>query len=473
MEGRFPSSSSTAGAPLSSAWAAEAAAEAGPAGFAGGGYSRRCPPGDAKSTDRRRLLADRNAYISYLEAQVERANEAALEAESVSSGLRHVRLRVEQLESRFGAGGGAGDCGRQPPMVAAPPPVAREASEALMEPRAAAPQQARAPSSASPPRAAALPPWPHPAAVAGGGFGACARSQEGEEELLLLTSRVRRLESAVSEARLIAEAETARLRNEVSLAVQELGQRLDERARALHDHLDGRVQVLHNFADDGAAAVIREAQATCARLADDALAAAEASQRKVGEVARHGEACQTRLEELARGTEVELAALRAELASTTASSSATAAAVAVLRSSPLSSPRTAGLSREVGGPCPRGAVPGGAAGLTAAALPEDVVEGLADVLERRLATRLSAQVLQLSEVLRRVVQAQVALHQQVSGLPGAALSAGTLPQQLLQPQQQPLQQQQQWPKQQQQQKQQQQRQQGQQRQQQHHPQQHQ
>ena len=55
-----------------------------------------------------------------------------------------------------------------------------------------------------------------------------------------------------------------RMRNELSLSVQELGQRLDERARALHDAFEERVRVLQAFADNGASAVIREAQATCA-----------------------------------------------------------------------------------------------------------------------------------------------------------------------------------------------------------------
>jgi len=260
----------------------------------------------------------------------------------------------------------------------------------------------------------------------------------------LLSSRVQRLETAVTEARLTAEAETARLRNEVSLAVQELGQRLDERARALREHLDGRVQVLHNFADDGAAAVIREAQATCARLADDALAAAEASQRKVEEVARHVEANQRRLEELARGTEIGLESLRTDLVSVTASSAAaTAAATAAVPATQQHRPDISvclpsaptGTAEASMGPGTQTCLtttaplqqqqPGACTG-SVAALPEDTTEALAEALERRLATRLGQQVLQLSEVLRRVVQAQVALHQQVAGfgLPSVAYPCG-------------------------------------------------
>merc|ERR1719330_1319194 len=62
------------------------------------GYSRRCLPGDTKTTDRQRLLTDRNAYIAYLETQVQRANDAAAEAESAGMGLRQIRERVEDLE---------------------------------------------------------------------------------------------------------------------------------------------------------------------------------------------------------------------------------------------------------------------------------------------------------------------------------------------------------------------------------------
>jgi hypothetical protein len=61
---------------------------------------------------------------------------------------------------------------------------------------------------------------------------------------------------------------------------------------------------------------------------------------------------------------------------------------------------------------------------------EETASAIADAVERRLAARVGQQVLQLSEVLRRVVQAQASLHQQWSGSSPPAFSpvAGAMPQ---------------------------------------------
>ncbi|CAE8597065.1 unnamed protein product [Polarella glacialis] len=201
-----------------------------------GGYSRRCQPGDPKTTDRRRLLADRNEYIAYLETHVERANGAALEAESAAAELRQLRIRMDGLE---------------------------ESSRSIA--RTVDSVQAQSSHASE--------------------HGLASR-QEVQEQLQLLEGRTHRLEQRVSEGQTTAEAEIARLRNEVSLAVQELGQRLDERVQALKDRLDDRVQALQSIHDDGTSLIIREAQSTCVRLADDALGASEASQRKVDELTR-------------------------------------------------------------------------------------------------------------------------------------------------------------------------------------------
>jgi len=66
---------------------------------------------------------------------------------------------------------------------------------------------------------------------------------------------------------------------------------------------------------------------------------------------------------------------------------------------------------------------------TTAASTEGVAEALAEVLERRLATRLGQQVLQLSEVLRCVVQAQVGTQARFASLAATtACGSGSRPQ---------------------------------------------
>ncbi|CAE8618326.1 unnamed protein product [Polarella glacialis] len=315
-----------------------------------GGYSRRCQPGDPKTTDRRRLLADRNEYIAYLETHVERANGAALEAESAAAELRQLRIRMDGLE---------------------------ESSRSIA--RTVDSVQAQSSHASE--------------------HGLASR-QEVQEQLQLLEGRTHRLEQRVSEGQTTAEAEIARLRNEVSLAVQELGQRLDERVQALKDRLDDRVQALQSIHDDGTSLIIREAQSTCVRLADDALGASEASQRKVDELTRQVETSKRRLDDFVSQTEAGLEALsadvigvRAQLAGLTAATSAASADSA--EAAVPTTTHTAGVrSSSIG--------------------PDSFTDGVADQVERRLAGRLGQQVLQLSNVLRRVVQSQASLSQQLS-----------------------------------------------------------
>lgn len=205
-----------------------------------------------------------------------------------------------------------------------------------------------------------------------------------EDQLRVIEGRVQRLEHAVGDSRATTEAEMSRLRNEVALAVQDLGQRVDERLQAL--------RAWRLEADEGTASVIREAQATCVRLADDALGAVEASQRK--------------LEELSRRTDAGLEVIRVDIT---------------------------GLKAELAGVAKHGGSGAGASSSSAHSLGfaavssarnggDDAAQAIADTVERRLAARLGQQVLQLSEVLRRVVQAQATLHQQWSGTPSAVVT---------------------------------------------------
>lgn len=312
-------------------WAAEVSPSAVPA--PSDGYARRAKPGDANSTDRRRLLADRNAYISYLESQAEQNDRVTQDVEAVAAGLRKLR---DQIDDRF-----------------------RLTGEAVHLVQA---QQAQA------------------------GDMAKEGRQEVIEQLNNLEGKLLRFEHAASENRSTIEAEMSRLRNELSLAVQELGQRLDERAKALRERFD-----------EGTSVLIREAQATCVRLADDALGAAEVAQKKVDELSRQAEQSQRRLEDIVCQTEAGLEALRADVVSVRAELAGSAAA--------------AGAS-EAGVGAVWHAAAGGAPGHVEMKEPLGSASELAEAIEKRLAARLGQQVLQLSEVLRRVVQSQTALNQQ-------------------------------------------------------------
>jgi len=118
-----------------------------------------------------------------------------------------------------------------------------------------------------------------------------ASIQEKETELHLVDSRLQKVEESITDARSRVE-EIPRLRNELMLEFQEFAQRLDERVHEWHGESDRVVPKL-----------LRETEATCARIGDDAMGAAEAAQRKVGDFARHLEASQSRIEEVARRTE--------------------------------------------------------------------------------------------------------------------------------------------------------------------------
>ncbi|CAJ1376866.1 unnamed protein product [Effrenium voratum] len=295
--------------------------------FAMEGYSRRAQMGDGKSNDRRRLLTDRNAYIAYLEGHVERFNSALLEVEAAATELRLLHARVDDLEERLQS--------------------SHQTIEAVQAQRVQHNEVSQ------------------------------TDRQDTLEQIHRLEARNLRLEQAMAEGRSVAEADMARMRNELSLAVQELGQRIDERLRLVKDRFDERMQSFQDLSNDEAALVIREAQATCVRLADDALGAAEESQKKVEEVAQRTSSAQRRLEDVVQQTEAGLEALRAEL-------------VAI---------RAEIAGHAVGGELDK----------------DPNSQDLADVVERRLAARLGQQVLQLSEVLQRVVSAQAALSQQLGG----------------------------------------------------------
>lgn len=268
----------------------------------GGGYSRRCAPGDVKTNDRRQLLADRNAYIAFLESQLqhnneafEMAREAHNEAESVGASVHRISNRIGDVEQTMRTRLGDLEGKMQ---------ACTEVHEAL--------------------------------------GNRCRITEDSMERL------GPRLERDVAEVRITTEAEIARTRNETTLALQELSESFNE-----------RLQSDKAKADETASRLMGEAQSTCARLADDALAAAEASQIKLEDFSRQTESSFEMLR-------VDVTALRAELA---------------------------GL---------QAAGPGS---------PADDDSGLAtaDLLERKVSARLGQQVLQLSDVLRRVVQAQASM----------------------------------------------------------------
>lgn len=270
---------------------------------AGGGYSRRCGPGDVKTNDRRQLLADRNAYIAFLESQIqnnneafEMAREAHKEAESVGGSVLRISNRMGEVEQTMRTRLGDLEGKVQ---------ACTEASEALGN-----------------------------------------RCRVAEDFMDRLGPR---LERDVSEVRITTEAEIARTRNETTLALQELNETFNE-----------RLQSDKAKADDTTSRLMREAQSTCARLADDALAAAEASQRKLEDFSRQTDSSFEVLR-------VDVTALRAELA---------------------------GLQ---------------AVGPSSRAADDDSGLATVDLLERRVSARLGQQVLQLSDVLRRVVQAQASM----------------------------------------------------------------
>ncbi|CAL1133670.1 unnamed protein product [Cladocopium goreaui] len=290
------------------------------------GYARRAQLGESKSNDRKKLLTDRNAYIAYLENHVERFNAAYLEVESLHDEVRLMRGRLDDLEERFDR--------------------SHRSSELV---KAQTLQQLE--------------------------VGQSER-HEAFEHVHRLESRGLRLEQALSDSRTAAEADMSRLRNELNLSVQELAQRLDERLRTTRERMEERLQASQELSKDEATLVIREAQATCVRLADDALGAAETSQKKVEDVARQASSAERRVENLKQETEASLDAMRAQMVALQAELAGRAAG---------SDGPTAEFQR----------------------LPDS------DSLDQT--SRLGHQVLQLSEVVQRVVQSQAALSQQLQG----------------------------------------------------------
>lgn len=290
------------------------------------GYARRAQLGESKSNDRKKLLTDRNAYIAYLENHVERFNAAYLEVESLHDEVRLMRGRLDDLEERFDR--------------------SHRSSELV---KAQTLQQLE--------------------------VGQSER-HEAFEHVHRLEARGLRLEQALSDSRTAAEADMSRLRNELNLSVQELAQRLDERLRTTRERMEERLQASQELSKDEATLVIREAQATCVRLADDALGAAETSQKKVEDVARQASSAERRVENLKQETEASLDAMHAQMVALQAELAGRAAG---------SDGPTAEFQR----------------------LPDS------DSLDQT--SRLGHQVLQLSEVVQRVVQSQAALSQQLQG----------------------------------------------------------
>ncbi|CAK9086673.1 unnamed protein product [Durusdinium trenchii] len=225
------------------------------------GYARRAQLGESKSNDRKRLLTDRNAYIAARSWSVENFNAAYLEVETLQEELRLVKGRMDLLEERFETSQ------RSVEMVKAT--LRHEAGQ--------------------------------------------ADRQDALEHMHRLESRALRLEQLVSDSRSTVEADMARLRNELSLSVQELTDRFDERLRASRERYEERLQALQDFSNDEAALVIREAQQTCVRLADDALAAAMSSQKKVEEVSLKASSAERRLEDTKQETEAGMEALRLQI----------------------------------------------------------------------------------------------------------------------------------------------------------------
>lgn len=283
-------------------------------------------------------MTDRAEYISYLESQAERANAICLETEEVGVGLKGMRARMDELEEKIRS--------------------TTRTVELIQEHGTRAGESAR------------------------------VGRMEIEDQIRVVENRIQRLEHSSGDTRTTTEAEMARLRNEVTLAVQDFGQRVDERIQAL--------RAWRSEADEGASGIIREAQATCVRLADDALGAVEASQHKLQELSHRTEA---NLEVL----RVDVTGLKAELAGI----------------SQLSTPNPTNRMDTTGPVAETGIA------ATAADTVTHAASAIAESVERKLGARLGQQVLQLSDVLRRVVQAQGTLQQQFSGGTGAAAYASS------------------------------------------------
>jgi len=307
----------------------------------GGGYSRRCIPGDPKSADRQRLMTDRAAYIAYLEAQIERTEKVCEESEAVQAGVHRIRDQVTALEDKVR------NAGVTIQMVQE---YGERTGESVRE-----------------------------------------SHRELDDQLRTVEGRVQRLEHSVGESNFTSDSQTARLRNEFMLAMQELEQRLDERFHASNSEM-------RSFCSRAEEA-IREAQSTCVRLADDTLGAAESSQQKLQEFKKTTEAKHEVLCMDLTGIRAELAGLQSVRGQRSARSCGDSSVSTALAPGVMSSWESV--------PAPKMPLPSGQAS-------QESVASVADALEKRLSARLGAQILQLSEVLQRVVKAQAAIHKELA-----------------------------------------------------------
>lgn len=312
-------------------------------------------------------MTDRNAYITFLEEQVERTNGVAEQIGVVNAGLHQMRNRVNDLDERLAEVSRAATHARD---------LAADAASCESVDRSVA--QCRL---------------------------------ELERQVRIAIDRLDMVDDTLVEARISAEAEMARLRNELSLAVQDAGQSFDD-----------RVQVLHDLAGEGLHNVLRDAQSTCVRLADDALAAAETSQRK--------------LEEFARRTDASLEMLRIDLTSVRAEVAGFESANrrGVGNSGNCASHSACGGSRQTPSRA-HGPEELLSAGSKSNGADVASMSHFADEIERRLAARFGQQVLQLAAIVRKLVSAQAQQQQhsiassnssvQPAGAPDAAAGCGT------------------------------------------------
>lgn len=234
---------------------------------AGGSYAgchaaRRNHEASVHGSDRR--LTDRNAYIKFLEAQAERYDVVASQVEALSTNFREMAERVQDLEDRSHA-------------------IEVSAREVVVK---------------SDVRERSLEERVHDATMAA--EAAARNATFTQDEKQIIDGQLQRLDKVIKELRVSAEAETSRVRNEAMLGIQEVGQRVNDQ---LHDFRS----VLISEAGASSNSVVREAQATCTRLADDAMGAAEASQRKLEEYQRRTDGGLDVLR-------VDLTALKAEIA---------------------------------------------------------------------------------------------------------------------------------------------------------------
>jgi len=210
---------------------------------------------------------------------------------------------------------------------------------------------------------------------------ACAQESQLNERLQVVETRAESLGSRAPHAgratRVAVDGEVSEnklergvqevnvcLRNEIELGVQELNEQMGERLRELRSWQEDLEADVQRSAD--------EALQTCRRLADDSLAASEATQSKLGDLQNWATARFSQLED-------DLARLQRDFLS------ASDVAERLAKAAPLQ--RSSTNIAEVG----------------------EVIDASA----RRTADELGGQLLQLGDALRRVVAAQHDLQQQL------------------------------------------------------------